>query len=139
MDAYCIEVRKLDKNILRLEFHHLEREFNVAADVLSKLGSSGAKVPCGVFVNELAMPSINDRAGPTVDAIPKVMITDVPWTQPLTDYIRDEILPEEKHGAERIVWWSKLYIIVGNTLYKCSAQSNILLKCVSREEGLAIL
>nr|CAB3446889.1 unnamed protein product [Digitaria exilis] len=48
MDAYCEEVRKLEKHFLGIEFHHVERDYNVAADVLSKLGFSRAEVPSGV-------------------------------------------------------------------------------------------
>jgi hypothetical protein len=40
MDAYCLEVRKLENKFYGLEFHHVVRDNNVAADVLSKLGST---------------------------------------------------------------------------------------------------
>jgi ribonuclease HI len=44
MDAYCLEVRKLENKVYGLEFHHVVRDNNVAADVLSKLGSTRAQV-----------------------------------------------------------------------------------------------
>jgi hypothetical protein len=47
MDAYCLEVRKLKNKFSGLEFHHIVRDNNVAADVLSKLGSTHAQVPAG--------------------------------------------------------------------------------------------
>ena len=31
MDAYCREVRKLDKHFLGIEFHHVERDYNVGS------------------------------------------------------------------------------------------------------------
>jgi hypothetical protein len=43
MDAYCLEVRKLENKFYGLEFHHVVRDNNVAADVLSKLGSTRAQ------------------------------------------------------------------------------------------------
>jgi ribonuclease HI len=49
MDAYCLEVRKLENKFYGLEFHHVVRDNNVAADVLSKLGSTRAQVLVGVF------------------------------------------------------------------------------------------
>jgi ribonuclease HI len=52
MGKYCTTVRKLEDKFERLEFHHVERDRNVAADVLSKLGSSRAQVPPGVFVQK---------------------------------------------------------------------------------------
>jgi hypothetical protein len=58
MDAYCAEVRKLEKNFQGLEILHVLRDSNVAADVLAKLGSDRAKVPPGVFIEELPSPSI---------------------------------------------------------------------------------
>jgi hypothetical protein len=45
MDAYCLEVCKLENKFYGLEFYHIVRDNNVAADVLSKLGSTHAQVP----------------------------------------------------------------------------------------------
>jgi hypothetical protein len=53
MDAYVPEVRKLENKFSGLEVHHVLREHNVGADILSKLGSTRAQVPPGVFVQEL--------------------------------------------------------------------------------------
>jgi ribonuclease HI len=40
MGKYCIAVRKLEDKFEGLEYHHVERDRNTAADTLSKLGSS---------------------------------------------------------------------------------------------------
>jgi hypothetical protein len=64
MDAYCLEVRKLKNKFYGLEFHHVVYDNNVAADVLSKLGSTRAQVPAGIFVHELHTPSIPEPAPP---------------------------------------------------------------------------
>jgi ribonuclease HI len=82
MDAYCLEVRKLKNKFNGLEFHHVIRDNNVAADVMSKLGSTRAQVPAGVFVHELHAPSIPELAPPTTDpahppAGQEVMMIDV--------------------------------------------------------------
>jgi ribonuclease HI len=58
MDAYVQEVRKLENKFSRLEIHHVIREHNISADILSRLGSTRAQVPAGVFVQELKQPSI---------------------------------------------------------------------------------
>jgi ribonuclease HI len=50
MDAYVEEVRKLENKISSLEVHHVLREHNVGADILSKLGSTHAQVPAGIFI-----------------------------------------------------------------------------------------
>jgi ribonuclease HI len=67
MDSYYQEVRKLENKFFGLEFHHVVRDNNVAANVLSKLGSTRAQVPAGVFVHELHAPSIPEPAPPTTD------------------------------------------------------------------------
>jgi ribonuclease HI len=58
MDAYVQEVCKLKNKFSGLEVHHVVREHNVGADILSKLGSTRAQVPVGVFIQELKQPSI---------------------------------------------------------------------------------
>jgi hypothetical protein len=58
MDAYCAEIRKLEGHFEGIEFYHIPRNNNVAANVLSKLGSHRALVPTGVFVQDLSKPLI---------------------------------------------------------------------------------
>ncbi|CAN6319419.1 unnamed protein product [Urochloa humidicola] len=102
MDAYCAEVRKLEKHFLGIEYHHVERDLNVGADVLSKLGSSRSEVPCGVFVNELSKPSIKENPEVTnSSATSEVLVLDVDWARPIINYIKDETLPDDTHEADR--------------------------------------
>jgi ribonuclease HI len=94
MDAYCLEVRKLENKFYGLEFLHVVRDNNVATNVLSKLGSTRDQVPAGVFVHELQAPSIPEPAPPTTDpahppAGQEVMMIDVDWRQPFIDYLRE--------------------------------------------------
>jgi ribonuclease HI len=58
MDACVMEIHKLENKFLGLEIHHVIRDNNMGADVLSKLGSDRANVPPGVFVHELHHSSI---------------------------------------------------------------------------------
>jgi hypothetical protein len=58
MDAYCAKVCKLEKNFQGLEILHVLCDSNIAADILTKLGSDRAKVPPGVFIEKLSAPSI---------------------------------------------------------------------------------
>jgi ribonuclease HI len=51
MDAYVMEIRKLEKKFSGLEIHHVVRDNNVGTDVLSKLGFDRANVPPGVFIH----------------------------------------------------------------------------------------
>jgi hypothetical protein len=70
MDAYCLEVRKLENKFYGLEFHHVVRDNNIAADVLLKFGSTHPQVPAGVFVHELHAPSIPEPSPTTTDPTP---------------------------------------------------------------------
>jgi ribonuclease HI len=121
MDAYCLEVRKLENKFYGLEFHHVIRDNNVAADVLSKLGSTRAQVPVGVFVHEFHAPSIPEPAPATIDPAPsqagqEVMMIDVDWRQPFIDYIREQKVPSEKNLAEQIIRRAKSNVLVEDKL-----------------------
>jgi ribonuclease HI len=101
MDAYYLEVHKLENKFYSLEFHHSIHDNNVAADVLSKLGSTRTQVPAGVFVHELHTPSIPEPVPTTTDPTPsqagqEVMMIDVDWRQPFIDYIREQRFPLTK-------------------------------------------
>jgi ribonuclease HI len=144
MDAYCLEVRKLENKFYGLEFHHVFRDNNVAADVLSKLGSTRAQVPAGVFVHELHTPFIPEPAPPTTDAMhhpagQEVMMIDMDWRQPFINYIREQKVPTNRNLAEQIIRRAKSYVLVGDKLYRRGATSGVLMKCVPREEGNDIL
>jgi hypothetical protein len=117
MDAYCLEVHKLENKFYGLEFHHIVRDNNVAADVLSKLGSTRAQVPAGVFVHELHAPSIPEPAPATTAPanLPtgqEVMMIDVYWRQPFIDYLSEQKVPSDKNSAEQLVRRAKSYVLV---------------------------
>jgi hypothetical protein len=144
MDAYCLEVCKLENKFYSLEFHHIVRDNNVEVDVLSNLGSTHAQVPVGLFVHELHAPSISEPAPMTTDPTPlpagqEVMMIDVDWRQPSIDYIREQKVPMNKNLAEQLIRRAKSYVLVGDKLYKRGATSRVLMKCVPREEGKDIL
>jgi hypothetical protein len=92
MDAYVQEVRKLENKFSGLEVHHVIWEHNVGANILSKLGSTRAQVPAGVFVQELKQPSINSSPQVTTDAGAQqpdreVMMFGEDWREAYIDFI----------------------------------------------------
>jgi ribonuclease HI len=144
MDAYYLEVRKLENKFCSLKFHHVIRDNNVAANVLSKIGSTRAQVPAGICVHELHAPSIPEPAHTTTQPAPsqpsqEVMMIDVDWRQPFIDYIREQKVSSHKNLAEQLVRRAKSYVLVGDKLYRWGATSGVLMKCVPREEGKDIL
>jgi len=58
MDLYCKEIRKWEANFYGIEYIHVVRDKNQAADALSKIGSSRAQIPQAVFVQDIDKPSI---------------------------------------------------------------------------------
>jgi ribonuclease HI len=144
MDAYCLEFCNLKNKFYGLEYHHVVRDNNVAADDLSKLGSTRAPVPAGVFVHELHAPSIPEPVPPTTDPThppdgQEVMMIDVDWRQPFIDYIREHKVPSDKNLGEQLIRRAKSYVLVGHKLYRRGASSGVLMKCFPREEGKGIL
>jgi hypothetical protein len=112
MDAYCAEIRKLEGHFEGIEFQHVPRNNNVAADVLSKLGSRRALVPAGVFVQDLCKPSIklldpNSPESPSNDQNPApprdVLMTEKEddWCKPFIDFILDQLDHDDYHTAKR--------------------------------------
>ena len=125
MDAYCAEVRKLENKFHGLEFHHIVRDNNVATDVLSKLGSTRAQVPAGVFVHELREKSIPEPPPEppttglgTSHTDREVMMVDVDWRQPFIDYIKEQKVPSDRVEAEQITRRARSYVLVGDKLYR---------------------
>jgi ribonuclease HI len=58
MDLYCKEIRRWESNFYGIEYIHVVWDKNQAADALSKIGSSWAEVPQGVFVQDIHTPSV---------------------------------------------------------------------------------
>jgi ribonuclease HI len=150
MDAYCTEIRKLEGHFEGIEFQHVPRNNNVAADVLSKLGSSRALVPAGVFVQDLRKPSIklldpnnpepssNDQnLAPPRDVL--MFEKEDDWRKSFIDFIIDQLVPDDKEERERITRRSANYVMIGSDLYRKAASTGILMKCILRSAGLHLL
>jgi ribonuclease HI len=150
MDAYCAEIYKLKGYFEGIEFQHVPRNNNVAADVLSKLGSQRALVPTGVFVQDLRKPSIklldpdspdlpqHDQApAPSRDVLMSEKEDDC--SKPFLAFLLDQRVPEDKAERERIKGRSANYVVVGTDLYRKVASTGVLMKCILRSEGLQLL
>jgi ribonuclease HI len=122
MDAYCIEIRKLEGHFEGIEFQHVPHNNKVTVDVLSKLGSRRALVPAGVFIQDLRKPSIklldpdnleppsNDQnSAPPRDVLMSEKEND--WRKPFIDFILDQLVPDDKAERERIMRRSANYVL----------------------------
>jgi hypothetical protein len=90
MNKYCAVLRKLEDKFEGLEFHHVERDRNAAADALSKLGSSRAQVPPGIFVQEIQQPSVTVEHAEGCNALDQAETDLNDWREPIIRYIKNE-------------------------------------------------
>jgi ribonuclease HI len=138
MGKYCTVVRKLEDKFEGLEFYHMERDRNAAADTLSKLGSSRAQVPLGVFVQEVSRPSIPSDQAEECNTFSQPESDSNDWREPIIRYIKSEEEADDKAAVERIVRQSAHYTIIGDALYRRGA-TGVLMKCVSSVTGKQLL
>jgi ribonuclease HI len=146
MNAYYVEVRKVEDHFEGIEFHHVSRDNNVAADVLSKLGSKSALVPADVFIQDLRKPSIrllsdSDTSPSDVPGSCDVLMMEAEddWRLDFIAYILEKRVLEDKVKGEKIVKHATNYIIIGTELCQRSASNDVLMKCIRGSEGLELL
>ena len=108
MDTYCKE----------MEFHHVLRDYNMAANVLSKLGSKRALVPARVFIQALNSPTIKVEEEPPTkpDLVPalrqEVLVAGPDWRAPILDFIINKSYSKDK-AHERLARRAANYVVVG--------------------------
>jgi hypothetical protein len=162
MDAYCKEIIKLEGKFYGIEYTHVVQDKNKVADELSKLGSSRAQVPHGMFVQDLVKPSIKEEVDqvvekrpdqPLVATVPPLSITEssltapvVPsttnaddWRVPFIKFLQDGTGYTDRAENERLMHRSKQYLLVDGVLMPKNAKEAVLMKCITREAGIHIL
>jgi ribonuclease HI len=138
MGKYYTVVRKLEDKFEGLEFHHVERDRNAAADTLSKLGSSRTQVPPGVFFQEVPRLSISSDQAEECNILSQPESDSNDWREPIIRYIKNEEEPDDKAAAERIARQSVHYTLIGDALYRRGA-TGVLMKCILSATGKQLL
>jgi transposase InsO family protein len=138
MGKYCAAIRKLEDKFEGLEFHHVERDRDAAADALSKLGSSRAQVPPGIFVQEVPCPSILSDRAEECNTLSQPESDPNDWREPIIRYIKNEEEPVDKVAVEHITRQSAHYTLIGGALYRRGA-TGVLMKCISSTTGKQLL
>src|SRR3954468_20955440 len=112
MAAYRNAVLKMSARFEGLEFHHIARENNQAADILARIGAKRDAVPPNIFLEKLFKPSVvwegdagNNNpnpatmpatensdiiGGPVTEIAPSahvIMAIIAPWTEPFLAYL----------------------------------------------------
>jgi hypothetical protein len=94
----------------------------MAADTLSKLGSSQKAVPPGVFLEHLHVPSVKmvDLENPELASSPvmAVLPSNPPWAEPYLKYLTTKKLPKDEVQKRQIERRAKAYTIIDGQLYK---------------------
>jgi len=145
MDHYCKKIRKWESNFYGIEYIHVVWDRNQTADALSKLGSSRAQIPQGVFVQDIHASSVGtdlvekqpNEAMLIDDTTPATSSHD--WRAPFIRYISDGSGFQDKTENEHLIRRSKNYILVNGKLMRKNASSEVLLKCISQDDGIKLL
>jgi hypothetical protein len=119
MGKYYAAVRKLEDKFEGLEFHHVEIDRNTAADALSKLGSSRAQAPPGIFVQEISKPSILSDQMKECNTLSQPESDPNDWREPIIRYIKNEEEPDDKAAAERVSRQLDHYTLIGEVQKRC--------------------
>src|SRR3954469_7198760 len=68
MAAYHNAVLKMSARFEGLEFHHIARENNQAADILARIGAKRDAVPPNIFLERLFKPSVTWEGEPAINS-----------------------------------------------------------------------
>ena len=126
MVVYRNAVLKMSARFEGLEFHHVARENNQAADILARISAKRDAVPPNIFLERLFKPSVaweGDTGNNSPDSakIPDIELSDTiggyaaeithsaheimaiisPWTEPFLANLTRQELPEDqmRHAA----------------------------------------
>ena len=109
MAAYMAEVRRMERRFDGLELRHVSRKANTEADELSRLASSRAPLPLGVFEEKLRRPAVTaadrvevgsppssggNQALPSVEAnhLASARSQERSWMDDIRDYLKEKFL-----------------------------------------------
>ena len=141
---HSAKIRKLEGKFYGIEYHDVVRDQNQLANHLSKLGSSHAAIPPGVFVQDLLAPSIKEEKEVQEIPLAEQLVLTVPlpatnWRTQFIKYLTSAVVPADKTETERLIHRSKHYGLVDGNLMRKSAKEGILQKCITQEEGVKLL
>ena len=127
MDAYYAEIKKLEGKFYGIEYHPVVRDQNQLTDHLSKLGSSRAAIPPGVFVQDLLVPSIKEdkevqEVPPAEQLVLTVPLLVADWREQFIKHLTSAEVPADKTKTKRLIRRSKNYMLVDDHLLRKSAK-----------------
>jgi hypothetical protein len=88
----------------------------MVVDTLSKLGSSRAQAPLGIFIQEIQQPSVTSGPEEECKAIEQVESDPNGRRTLIIRYIKNEEEPDDNTATEHIVRQSAHYPLIEDTL-----------------------
>ena len=114
----------------------------MVADVLSKLGSKRSIIPPGVFVQALRSPTVKMEEEPPTkhDLAPaigqEVLTLDTDWRSLIIDFVKNNKNYPKGKEHEKLARRSSNYVVIRTEMFRHSASSGTLCKCVAQDEGV---
>ncbi|XP_072064280.1 uncharacterized protein [Arachis hypogaea] len=126
LQKYLVRVRKLSEEFDEVTVHHIPRERNTRADLLSKLAS----IKPGTRNRSLIQGLVKE---PTV-TLHVAQATDPPsWMNPIMDFLEKGVLPEDDKMAKALRREVAKYAVIQGQLFK-KGLSQPLLKCLHPDQ-----
>ena len=67
------------------------------------------------------------------------MTLDTDWRSPIIDFIKNNKSYPKAKGHEKLARRSSNYVVIGTKLFRHSASSGTLCKCIAQDEGVRLL
>jgi hypothetical protein len=145
MAEYLAEVRRMEKFFNRFEAWYVPRLDNHDADHLAWIASSRAPTPSDIIIEKLTKPSVRPAEEVIDAAKPYLMVIDKPkqglaydWMNPIKMFLDNQSPSDDNIKVEHIMRKSKMYHLIDGILYR-RGTNGMMLKCISREEGIQLL
>ncbi|XP_057760093.1 uncharacterized protein LOC130980426 [Arachis stenosperma] len=124
LQKYLEKVRELTREFEKISVHHVPRERNMRADLLSKLASTKPRAEnrslTQGLIKEPAVTLHLTKADPS-------------WMDPITDFLESGKLPEDEKLARALRREAAMYAIIQGQLFKMGL-SQPLLKCLHPDQ-----
>ncbi|GKA34315.1 reverse transcriptase domain-containing protein [Tanacetum coccineum] len=116
MIKYLEKVKTLVNDFANFSINRVPRSKNKKADALSKIASTSfAHLSKQVLVEVLQEKSIQEK-----DVAAVVEEEGPTWMTPITEYLKDEILPDDKREASKLRIKARQYELMDGVLYRQS-------------------
>ncbi|KAL5702453.1 hypothetical protein ACHQM5_027671 [Ranunculus cassubicifolius] len=139
---YLDTAKSLITRFKSFNIEHVPRDNNRHADSLAYLASKiETEMPRVLRIEVQDHPAYKPR--PQVNLISDLYEATAEeisnsWMQPIIEYIRDNLLTDNKQEAHKLQLKSKRYVIIATRLYRRSAQGTLLI-CLTPKESLSCL